>query len=84
MALGGQLGAASFEGNIVLFGGTIYGNQVTYKLSEEGDIVEDLSSNPMIPVFMNVRSFIVQSGAIYALGPESMITVFKRQKWAAL
>ena len=39
--------AASFDGGIVVFGGSF--STVTYKFSEEGQLEEDLSYDPLIP-----------------------------------
>ena len=53
MTLTLQLGAACFGNGIVVFGGRESTSLVTLKLSEEGQLIEDQSEDPLIPGSMS-------------------------------
>ena len=50
-----------------MFGGG-YESKVMHKFSLEGDMVEDMSDDPLIPTLMCQRSFDVQGWELYAVG----------------
>ena len=64
-----HLAAASFEGRIVVFGGRSYATKHTYIFDEEGELIEDLSSDDeLIPEKRSCGWFVVRDGKIFAGG----------------
>lgn len=62
-----------------------------YSLTEEGDLIEDLSSDPLIPGYMSSGSFSVKRDWLYAAGAietdsgwEKGVALFDGRKWALL
>ena len=64
-----HLGAALFkEDEIVLFGGHQGTSFNMYLLDEEGQIIQDMSKDPLIPGWMCQDTFVVEEGRIFAVG----------------
>ena len=47
-----------------------------YSFSEEGELLEDLSADPIIPGVMGQGSLVVREGKIYAVGWRKFNTIF--------
>ena len=47
---------------MLVFGG--YDDRLMFKLSEEGQVVQDCSGNKLIPSYMAFNSFITQPGKV--------------------
>ena len=62
---------------IFLFGGTNYASYNLYSLTEEGELIEDLSADPIIPGSMCIGSFTVLEGKIYAVGRRELDNVWE-------
>ena len=51
-----------------MFGGESEGTYMTQVLSEEGELIEDLSSDPLIPGYKCQSSYLIREGKIYTGG----------------
>ena len=58
--------AVHFQGQVIVFGGEYDYNM--YRFTEEGDLIEDLSRDPLIPGEMLWGSYTSQEGKIKAVG----------------
>ena len=83
------MAAASFRNKVVVFGGTH--KRVMYEFDEEGGLVKDLSSDPLIPECMDSRAYLSERGNIYVYELvrvsekwEWMPQVFDGEKWTLL
>ena len=61
---GSRLSAVSFKGSISVFGGTYPATYLMHRVSEEGELLADLSYLKMIP---GGETALVSSGCIYAV-----------------
>ena len=82
-----SLASALFEGSIMLFGGIK--KKVMHKFTEEGQLEEALSDDPLTPGYMTFYSFTVQDEKILALATnkhslKTEIREFQKGKWAIL
>ena len=79
-----HLGAGLFLGEIVVFGGTSYTPSITYKFSEEGDLLADLSAQSDIPEEMRSGVFTIENGKIYVFNKKSdcALEVFDGKSWS--
>ena len=72
-----HIAGVSFRSKIMLFGGVSSASYNMYALSEEGELVDDLSEDPLIPGFMVRGCSLVQEGKIYAVGLRDLA----REQW---
>ena len=63
-----ELAALSFCSKILVFGGLLHNFHYSLLLSEEGELEEDLSADPLIPRYMCEGSCTVEGENIYAVG----------------
>ena len=56
------MAGVSFQGEIYVFGGTSKTPYIMHKVSEEGEVLEDLSSLALIPGAMRWGSYAVRNG----------------------
>lgn len=56
------------EGAIYIFGGTSNTTYLMHKVSEEGELIEDLSSLGLIPGAMRWGSYVARNESLYAIG----------------
>ena len=63
-----HLAAVPYLSRVMLFGGASHASYNMYKLDEEGNLLEDLSGDPLIPGAMCQGSFVVEEGKLYAMG----------------
>ena len=73
-----HLAGVEFQGRIVVFGGVSCVSYNMYTLSEEGELLDDLSADPLVPGFMVRGSVAVTDGKIYAVGH---MQLSKQSKW---
>ena len=71
-----HLAAASFHNKVLVFGGSNIASFNTLILSEEGDLLEDRSSDALIPGYMGEGSYCVHWGILYSIGQN-----FEQGKW---
>ena len=62
-----------------------------YSFSEEGELLQDLTTDPLIPGYMCSGSFMVKSGEIYATGAielknewKTALEAFDGKKWSLI
>ena len=74
---------------MVVFGGSSTASYNTYILSEEGELEQDYSDDPLIPALMCQASFTVQSEKVFAFGGKKVegeweleMRVFDGKKWS--
>ena len=60
------LASVLFKGSILVFGGPIF-ESVMYKVSEEGQLTDNLSEYPMIPAYMASQPFTILTGQVYSV-----------------
>ena len=62
-----HLGAIPFLGQILVFGGVFITSRRMYVLTEEGEVLKDLSKDPLIPQHMCSKPYIAKEGRIYTI-----------------
>lgn len=81
----------SYEGKVLLFGGRFLSGHNMQSFSEEGEFVEDLSEDPLVPGYMTQGSVVVKRGRILASGyrkvrnvARTVVGEFSGEKWSLL
>ena len=67
-----------------MFGG--YYEGVMFEVTEEGELVENLSDDQLIPMAMTYRSAAVERGNVFAVAYAEKweVRVFQKRKWTVL
>ena len=57
-----------------------------YLLNEEGELVQDKSADPVIPVAMSLSPFVVKGGKVYTITAiyleQGQMGIFDGEKWS--